>query len=145
MIAYIKLATGEYPRHEGDIRAEHPEILESQTYPNFPCPPTYAPVVWAEPPAFDRIRERPRLGAPVQRDGEWHTVWVIEPIPVEVLAPRVREERNKRLAESDWTQLADAPLTAEKKAEWTQYRHQLRDITQQPEFPWAVVWPNKPE
>ena len=36
--------------------------------------------------------------------------------------------RDSLLALSDWTQLADAPLTATKKAEWATYRQALRDL-----------------
>ena len=32
------------------------------------------------------------------------------------------------LKESDWTQLPDSPLSAEKKAEWAAYRQALRDL-----------------
>ncbi len=39
----------------------------------------------------------------------------------------VRELRNSALADSDWTQLADADLTEEKLAEWNTYRQALRD------------------
>lgn len=55
--------------------------------------------------------------------------------------------RNSLLVDSDWTQLADTPLTEEKKAEWATYRQQLRDIpqNQDPEVIEAVVWPAKPE
>ena len=38
------------------------------------------------------------------------------------------DKRNFRLMESDWTQCADSPLSAEKKAEWAAYRQSLRDI-----------------
>ena len=41
----------------------------------------------------------------------------------------VRRTRNALLYKSDWTQLNDAPLTDEKKAEWLTYRTALRDIT----------------
>lgn len=40
----------------------------------------------------------------------------------------IREQRNLELVASDWTQLPDSPLTAEKKAEWATYRQQLRDF-----------------
>ena len=36
--------------------------------------------------------------------------------------------RNQRLTESDWTQVADAPLTEEHKDAWKNYRQQLRDL-----------------
>ena len=40
----------------------------------------------------------------------------------------VREERNRRLLQSDWTQLPDSPLSDSKKTEWATYRQQLRDM-----------------
>jgi hypothetical protein len=38
------------------------------------------------------------------------------------------DKRNSKLRDSDWTQIPDSPLTAEKKAEWAAYRQALRDI-----------------
>ena len=40
----------------------------------------------------------------------------------------VRRPRTHVLANTDWTQMADAPLTPEKKAEWAAFRQQLRDM-----------------
>jgi hypothetical protein len=40
----------------------------------------------------------------------------------------LRRLRNVFLRESDWTQFADSPLTAEQKAEWATYRQALRDL-----------------
>jgi hypothetical protein len=56
-------------------------------------------------------------------------------------AKAVRTDRNKRLAESDWTQLADAPVDV---AQWSVYRQALRDVPQQEGFPFNVVWPQSP-
>ena len=39
--------------------------------------------------------------------------------------------RNFLLMDSDWTQLGDAPLTADQKAQWVTYRAKLRDIPQE--------------
>ena len=44
------------------------------------------------------------------------------------LISRMRQERNALLAQSDWTQMADSPLSNSKKAEWATYRQQLRDF-----------------
>lgn len=52
----------------------------------------------------------------------------------------IRIERNRRLAECDWTQLPDSP--ADKPA-WAAYRQQLRDVTQQPD-PFNIDWPSIP-
>ena len=56
----------------------------------------------------------------------------------------VLQQRDILLADSDWTQLADAPLTATKKAQWATYRQALRDIPSQPGYPGSVTWPTKP-
>lgn len=56
----------------------------------------------------------------------------------------VREDRNRRLADCDWTQLADSPLDAEGKAAWAFYRENLRMVPQQDGFPWEVQWPPQP-
>lgn len=59
----------------------------------------------------------------------------------------IRATRRNKLAESDWTQFADSPLTDKKKAEWATYRQALRDLPQ--EYPNAIsnddiIWPTKP-
>ena len=54
----------------------------------------------------------------------------------EQLATTKRNERNKLLTESDWTQGNDSPLSNSKKTEWANYRTALRDL------PDANGWPN---
>ena len=54
----------------------------------------------------------------------------------------LRSERNARLAQGDWTQLADAPVDA--KA-WAKYRQELRDLPATIEDPTTtIVWPTPP-
>lgn len=52
-----------------------------------------------------------------------------------------RAERNRKLAECDWTQTLDSPT--DKKA-WAEYRQALRDITKQEGFPYNITWPEEP-
>ena len=54
--------------------------------------------------------------------------------------------RNFLLMDSDWTQLGDAPLSAEEKAKWVTYRQKLRDIPeeQKDNAANAVVFPITP-
>ena len=69
----------------------------------------------------------------------------IEPDPgptEEQIAAQVRGERDRLLAETDWTQVADAPVDAQAYAE---YRQALRDVPQQSGFPGDIDWPAKPE
>lgn len=62
----------------------------------------------------------------------------------DVIGNEIRAERNRLLAESDWTQGADSPLSNEQKAAWATYRQALRDVPEQPGFPYDVVWPTQP-
>ena len=54
--------------------------------------------------------------------------------------------RNFLLMDSDWTQLGDAPISAEEKAKWVTYRQKLRDIPeeQKDNAANAVVFPITP-
>lgn len=54
----------------------------------------------------------------------------------------VRAERDRRLSETDWTQLPDVPEAT--RTLWAEYRQALRDIPAQAGFPKRVVWPPRP-
>lgn len=56
-------------------------------------------------------------------------------------ASEIRTERDAKLTESDWTQVADAPVD---KAAWATYRQALRDIPAQAGFPGEIIWPIAP-
>ena len=47
-----------------------------------------------------------------------------------------RTNRDELLANSDWTQMNDSPLTNEAKTAWATYRQELRDLTD------LDAWPN---
>lgn len=66
--------------------------------------------------------------------------WVEFPPPAPT-ADDVRATRDQLLAESDWTQVADAPVD---QTAWATYRQALRDIPQQAGFPENVTWPDEP-
>jgi hypothetical protein len=40
----------------------------------------------------------------------------------------LRQQRDGRLKDSDWTQVPDSPLSDSKKTEWQTYRQALRDL-----------------
>lgn len=66
------------------------------------------------------------------------------PVPTtEELAVRVRAERNKRLALTDHFVMPDYPISQDKLEEIKVYRQALRDLPQQPGFPWGG--PDDPE
>ena len=59
-------------------------------------------------------------------------------------AAKIRTERDAKLAETDWTQVADAPVD---QAAWAAYRQALRDIPTHANFPnlTETDWPTKSE
>lgn len=61
---------------------------------------------------------------------------------IESALENLREERDKLLAESDWTQNRDVILSND--AEWAAYRQALRDLPANTEDPNNPVWPTKP-
>ena len=61
----------------------------------------------------------------------------------EIQAMRVREDRDQKLKDSDWTQANDVPV---RTAAWAPYRQALRDITTHSNFPdlQDSDWPTEP-
>ena len=94
-----------------------------------------------------------------QIDGQWFTKYIAGPVFVDgettaaeqetaykaqkdtEQAKSVRDSRNTKLSECDWTQVADAPVD---KTVWATYRQALRDVTTQSGFPWEITWPVAP-
>tara|TARA_R110000796_G_scaffold233511_1_gene352053 strand:+ start:519 stop:800 length:282 start_codon:yes stop_codon:yes gene_type:complete len=56
-------------------------------------------------------------------------------------AVQVREQRDARLAETDWMASSDLTMSSE----WAYYRSSLRDVPSQDGFPNTITWPTKPE
>jgi hypothetical protein len=60
------------------------------------------------------------------------------------------ETRNKKLAETDWTQLADVSMDGVTRGKWNEYRRQLRDLPttgityDEDFFTTGVTWPIQP-
>ena len=80
----------------------------------------------------------------VEPSGYSQYIQGIEAESSETNPENIRAKRDKMLNNSDWTQVADAPLTETKKTEWATYRQELRDITDQSGYPDSVTWPTKP-
>ena len=85
----------------------------------------------------------------VQMDGKWYTKYSVSDLDADGIAAKdaeqaksVRDTRNQKLKDSDWTQLIDSPAD---KTTWAAYRQALRDITAQTGFPWEVTWPDQPK
>jgi hypothetical protein len=100
-----------------------------------------------------------------QIEGKWYTKYILGPVFTDTTddagnvtsaaeqeaaykaakdaeqAKSVRQQRTEKLKDSDWTQVADAPVN---QAAWATYRQALRDVTSQAGFPWAIDWPTIP-
>lgn len=99
-------------------------------------------------PSFNPASHKLQESTPVLEGGQWRQQWqavLLSPeeqtISDKNQADTVRAGRNARLAQCDWTQLADSPVDGEA---WTAYRQALRDVPAQPGFPWEVTWPEQP-
>jgi len=60
---------------------------------------------------------------------------------------RIRAERTRLLAETDWTQGGDSPLTTQKKSDWAVYRTSLRTLPEDQSSKTKysdITWPTKP-
>ena len=56
----------------------------------------------------------------------------------------LRGRRNDLLRGSDWTQIPDAKLAADKKTAWADYRQALRDLPANSQDPGNPSWPKAP-
>lgn len=137
-----------YPYTLTDLKLDNPGTSFTKTVGNeaaagFNC----FPVTPADPPSYDHTVNLERKA--IQQGDHWVEQWISTPATAEEILERtaskeneVRFERNERLSSCDWTQLPDAPVDA---SVWSNYRQQLRDITDQAGFPWNVQWPVSPD
>lgn len=109
------------------------------------------PVLEGPQPTLTRFQSAVRTGPEQDSKGNWMWVYIAvdwTPEQIEQATAQqwinVRNDRDRRLQECDWTQLPDVPLTEEKKAEWVVYRQELRNVTNQPD-PFEIIWPTQPE
>ena len=78
-----------------------------------------------------------------QGNFEWGgSQWVDQGPDLDAFAAQARAERDILLAQSDWTQVADAPVD---QAAWATYRQALRDVPSQEGFPETIDWPTSPD
>lgn len=56
-------------------------------------------------------------------------------------ARTIRAERDERLRASDWLMMSDAGFSDEAVTRFKKFRQELRDVPQQPGFPYDIIWP----
>jgi len=138
---------------ENSIITAHGEHTE--VFPNVSFPQDGLDLMWAqERNAYQIQSDRTRLPTqkltsvePYIENGVVYDVIVENKTQDELdaetaqKANEVRSKRNMLLTQSDWTQLADAPVD---NLAWAVYRQALRDITLQAGFPFNVDFPVNP-
>ena len=103
---------------------------------------------------FEGAQAQPTIYQIAYRNGveqvgdKWFTKYSVSDLDADGIALKdaeqaksVREQRNRLIAECDWTQVEDSPVD---KAAWATYRQELRDLTLQAGFPFDVTYPTKP-
>ncbi len=145
-------AVTKYPVGLGDLRQKFPNVsfpksLEGEDLTSLGV----VTVNDVDKPAFNSSTQKVEEGAPALADGTWKQTWnVINFTAAELqsiadnAAASVREQRNLKLAASDWTVLTDSPLTTAKKTTWKTYRTALRNISAAEGFPHTMEWPTEP-
>ena len=145
---YRVRSTGEV-KSQGEVRSLYPNTsFPSQWTPALVEELGLDPVFETPAPTVTRYQTAYKDGVE-QVAGKWVWKWSISEMDDAAKAAKdaeaakaVRADRDKRLADSDWTQVADAPVD---KAAWAAYRQGLRDVPAQAGFPYDITWPSKPE
>ena len=159
----VKLENGvpvEWPVTHSRIKHENPNV-------SFPRDVTqldvsaygFSPYEYADPAEYDPEYQMCEETTPVLSGSNYVQTWqVIEKYTAEersaydtqkeadrlfALPIMHRSKRDALLSESDWTQVADAPVDA---TAWATYRQALRDITTHDNWPNLdeADWPTKP-
>jgi len=154
----INLETNEYPVSEYYVIAQYPNTSFPRDFSNIDWTQFgYAYVHGVAKPAYDIKTQGINEVLPqADQSGVYFQTWQVYQLDsvtmelaelrnTESLAYNARALRSRLLAASDWTQVADSPLTAESRAAWAAYRQALRDITQQATFPQEIIWPTQPQ
>ena len=144
----VKITNGNvdtYPYSVGQLRRDNPNTSFPKKIPSDMLE-SYGvmPVAYTDMPSVDdRTHKVEQEATPTLVDGSWTIGWTTSSKTSDEtaeyddnMAVSNRDTRNNLLSQSDWTQVADAPVDA---TVWATYRQALRDITSR------VNWPNLDE
>lgn len=142
---YLKLTSGVPETYSiGQLRRDNPNV----SFPKQPSDALLAdwdvyPYTVDPQPSYDPLVQQMNKGPFVQdAQGAWSQPWTVAQLPQVDAERNVRNRRDALLVQSDWTQVADAPVD---QATWATYRQALRDVPSQADFPYNVTWPTEPE
>ena len=138
---HVKITNGNvdtYPYSVGQLRRDNPNTSFPKQIPSemLESYGVYT-VVYTDMPSIDeRTQKTEQEATPTLVNGSWTVGWVITDKTAkeiqdydDIVAAKFRATRNKLLADSDWTQMNDSPLTNETKTAWATYRQELRDLS----------------
>ena len=139
-------AVDKFPYSVGQLRHDNPNTsFPKQVSDELLAEFGVVPVSEIPAPDFDPLTHFAEWGpVPVLEDGAWVVLPNVREYSAEQIAERdaitatgIRSQRDRLLAETDWTALSDVAMSPEMAI----YRQALRDITDQVGFPNTVVWP----
>ena len=164
----------QYPYTVGDLRRDNPNTSFPKNVPEATMAAFgMFPVGYGAAPEYDPLTHRiehsnmpereiigyyteenaplpEMVGKPIH-SGRWVLTKTVVALTPEQIADRdaglakgIREERDRKLAETDWVVVKATETGLPLSTEWTEYRQALRDVTSQEGFPHNVVWPTKP-
>ncbi len=154
-MAHVKTTNGTvdtYPYNVGQLRRDNPNTSFPKKIPDdmLESYGVYTVVYTDVPSIDDRTQKAEQASSPSLIDGAWTVGWTTSSKTTEEIqawddsmASSNRGKRDGLLTQSDWTQVADAPVDA---TAWATYRQALRDITSHANFPNLneADWPVKP-
>lgn len=153
---HVKLTNGSvdtYPYNVGQLRRDNPNTSFPKHIPSEMLEGygVYTVVYTDMPSINDRTQKAEQASSPSLVDGAWTVVWTTSSKTAEEtqawddsIAASNRGQRDDLLTQSDWTQVADAPVN---KSEWATYRQALRDLPNHENWPNLnndADWPIKP-
>ena len=152
---HVKITNGSvdtYPYNVGQLRRDNPNTSFPKQIPDEMLE-NYGvyTIVYTDTPIVDnRTQNLTQDATPSLVDGAWTIGWTTSSKTSEEtqawddsMASSNRGKRDALLAQSDWTQVADAPVDT---TAWATYRQALRDISTHANWPNLdeADWPTKP-
>ena len=155
-------STGEI-KTQGEVRRMFPNTSLPRVWDEGVCNHLGIDPIFESPtPTTTRYQTANKNGVEFKND-KWMWAWTIGPVFTDneeataaeqeaayvqriddEQATRVRADRDKRLTDTDWTQLIDSPFSNDTNGVWQAYRQALRDVPAQEGFPHDVIWPEAP-
>lgn len=140
-------STGEI-KSQGEVRKMFPNISLPRVWDEGVCNHLGIDPIFESPtPITTRYQVAVKNGVE-QLNDKWVWAWSISEMDDETKASKdaeqataVREDRDKRLAKTDWRFRSDMNPSQG----WIDYCQALRDVPAQAGFPWDVQWPEAPQ